>query len=46
LKNSTKASKIIDELFLEQVYSKNLEIRSELLAKIETETDPDKKLEI
>ena len=38
-----QASKIIDELFLEQVYSKNLEIRSELLAKIETETDPDLK---
>lgn len=39
-----QASKIIDELFLEQVYSKNLEIRGELLSKIETETDPDKKL--
>ncbi|MBS4032907.1 MAG: peptidase [Ignavibacterium sp.] len=36
-----QASKIIDDLFLEQVYSKNLGIRSELLAKIETETDPD-----
>jgi hypothetical protein len=43
LENLYKASKIIDELFLEQVYSKNLEIRSELLAKIETETDPDLK---
>ena len=43
LENLYKASKIIDELFLEQVYSKNLEIRSELLAKIDAETDPDLK---
>lgn len=40
-----QASKIIDELFLEQVYSKNQELRSDLLSKIETETDADKKLE-
>lgn len=39
-----QASKIIDELFLEQVYSKNLEIRAGLISKIETETDSDKKL--
>lgn len=39
-----EASKIIDELFLEQVYSKNPEIRADLLSKIEAETDPDKKL--
>lgn len=44
LENLYKASKIIDELFLEQVYSKNLEIRTELLSKIEAETDPDIKL--
>ncbi len=39
-----QASKIIDELFLEQVYSKNFQIRSELLTKIENETDAEKKL--
>ncbi len=44
LENLYKASKIIDELFLEQVYSKNIEIRTELLSKIETETDSDIKL--
>lgn len=40
-----QAAKIIDELFLEQVYSKNLEIKSDLLSKIEQETDPVKKSE-
>lgn len=44
LENLYKASKIIDELFLEQVYSKNIEIRTELLSKIEAETDSDIKL--
>lgn len=39
-----RASKIIDELFLEQVYSKNTEIQSRLVANIESETDADKKL--
>ncbi|MFO7524963.1 MAG: peptidase [Ignavibacteriaceae bacterium] len=40
-----QASIIIDELFLEQVYSKNTEIKSDLLSKIEQETDPAKKTE-
>lgn len=44
LENLYKASKIIDELFLEQVYSKNPEIRNELLSKIEAETNSDIKL--
>ncbi len=30
-----RASKIIDELFLEQVYSKNNQIKSELISKVE-----------
>lgn len=39
-----QASKIIDELFLEQVYSKNTEIREELISKIESEVNRDHKI--
>lgn len=43
-----RASKIIDEMFLEQVYSKNLQIKSELVSKISDKTnlEPDLKLEL
>ena len=36
-----RASKIIDELFLEQVYSKNIQVKSELLAKISNKSTPE-----
>lgn len=41
-----RASKIIDEIFLEQVYSKNNQIKSELSAKSKPELKPELELEL
>jgi len=41
-----RASKIIDELFLEQVYSKNNQIKSELISKVENKSSLELKPEL
>ncbi len=38
-----RASKIMDEIFLEQVYSKNDQIKSDLLSKIKNDSNPNSK---